>query len=155
MAFNINATLDALRSFVQASGYVTTAEKGEPKSPPTSDVHAAIYMQSATVVALTLETTIELHVAVVRLYINAFEEPGERTETKMAEVASNLMSDFLGDFDLNATIRNIDAAGQYGTGLAAVWGYVGIGLSGNSQVMFRTVDITVPMIVDGSATPAQ
>ncbi len=155
MAFNINATMDDLLSSVKASGYVTTAEKGEPKQPPTSDVHAGIYMQDARVVELTLATTIELHIVTIRLYKNAFEEPGERTETKMAEVASNLMADILGDFDLDATIRNVDAGGQYGTVLGAVWGYVGIGTAQGSQVMFRTVDITVPMIIDGSATPAQ
>ena len=155
MAFNINATLGALRSFVAASGYVNSHEKGEPVQPPAAPIHAAIYMQSTAVVALTLSTTIELHVANVRIYMKAFTEPRESTETQMANIVSNLMEDFLGDFNLGDTIRNIDAAGQYGASLTTDWGYVGINETAQNQVMYRTVNITVPMIVDGSATPAQ
>lgn len=106
------------------------------------------------VAQLTLSTTIEVHTAIVRIHMKAFTEPGENTETQMADIVSNLMEDFMGDFDLGGTIRNIDVGGSEGEPLSATWGYVGINQAGGNPVMFRTVDITVPMIVDGSATPA-
>ena len=67
----------------------------------------------------------------------------------MALAVSQVTSNLVGEFDLGATMRNIDIAGQYGQSLSATWGYITIG-----NTVFRTVDLTVPLVVDESATQA-
>jgi hypothetical protein len=154
MAFNIKATLDAISSHIARTGYVNDVRIGEPVSPPDAidKMHAAIYMASAGVVSLTLSTTIEVHSVMVRLYRRAAFGQGDdagQVEAEMALAVSQVTSNLVGEFDLGATMRNIDIAGQYGQSLSATWGYVTIG-----NTVFRTVDLTVPLVVDGSATQA-
>ena len=154
MAFNIKATLDAIASHIATTGYVSEVRVGEPSSPPDAidRMHAAIYMASANVVELTLSTTIEQHVGTVRLYRRAAFGQGDDAGAVEAEIAlavAQITSNLVGEFDLGATMRNIDIGGQYGQSLSATFGYVSLGTT-----MFRTVDITVPLIVDGSATQA-
>ena len=154
MAFNIKATLDAIASHIARTGYVAETRIGEPSSPPDAvdKLHAAIYMASASVVQLTLSTTIEQHVVTVRLYRRAAFGQGDdagQVEAEMALAVSQISSNLIGEFDLGATMRAIDIAGQYGQSFTTQYGYVSIGTT-----MFRTVDITVPLIVDGSATQA-
>ena len=154
MAFNIKSTLDAIVSHIARTGYVAEVRVGEPSSPPDAidKLHAAIYMTSASIVGLTLETTIEQHTVTVRLYRRAAFGQGDdagAVEAEMALAVSQITSNLVGEFDLGATMRNIDVGGQYGQALNATFGYVSLGTT-----MFRTVDITVPLIVDGSATQA-
>ena len=154
MAFNIKATLDAISSHIARTGYVNDVRIGEPVSPPDAieKMHAAIYMASAGVVSLTLSTTIEVHSVVVRLYRRAAFGQGDdagQVEAEMALAVSQVTSNLVGEFDLGATMRNIDIAGQYGQSLSATWGYITIG-----NTVFRTVDLTVPLVVDESATQA-
>ena len=154
MAFNIKATLDAISSHIARTGYVNDVRIGEPVSPPDAvdKMHAAIYMASAGVVSLTLSTTIEVHSVVVRLYRRAAFGQGDdagQVEAEMALAVSQVTSNLVGEFDLGSTMRNIDIAGQYGQSLSATWGYVTIG-----NTVFRTVDLTVPLVVDESATQA-
>ena len=148
MAFLIKDTLQVIQSYLIASGY-TTASVGEPKSPP-SEIHAAIFMTSTSVVRLMLNgATEELHVATVRLHENMLGEPQEDIEFLMAERASKIMEDLFADFELGGNVRNIDAAGINGAPVRADWGYNDVG-----GKMYRIIDITIPMVVDGSATMA-
>lgn len=154
MAFNIKATLDAIASHIARSGYAAEVLIGEPVSPPDAvdKLHAAIYMASANVVDLTLTTTTELHTVTVRLYKRAAFAQGDdagAVEADMASSVAQITSNLIGEFDLGGTMRGIDVGGQYGTPITATWGYVSLG-----NVMFRTVDVVVPLIVDGSATQA-
>ena len=154
MAFNIKATHDAISSHIARTGYVNDVRIGEPVSPPDAieKMHAAIYMASAGVVSLTLSTTIEVHSVVVRLYRRAAFGQGDdagQVEAEMALAVSQVTSNLVGEFDLGSTMRNIDIAGQYGQSLSATWGYITIG-----NTVFRTVDLTVPLVVDESATQA-
>jgi hypothetical protein len=154
MAFNIKATLDAIASHISRSGYVSDVQIGEPVAPPDAidKLHAAIYMSSASVVGLTLAETIEQHVVTVRVYQRAAFAAGDDAgalEASVALAVSQISSNLIGEFDLGATMRNIDVGGQYGQAMNASFGYVTIG-----QTVFRTADLTVPLIVDGSATQA-
>lgn len=154
MAFNIKSTLSAIASHISRSGYASDVQIGEPVSPPeiNDKVFAAIFMNAASVVELTLGTTIELHTVTVRLMKRAAFAQGDdasAVEEELALVVSQVSSNLIGEFDLGGTIRAIDVGGQYGTGVSAAWGYTNI-----SSVIFRVVDITVPLIVDDSATQA-
>lgn len=150
MAFKVKSTLQAVESYLKASGYVRTVLVGEPKQPVEGHgVSAAIYMTSADVVQLTLNGTIEVHTATIRLYADMLREPLEANEFEMSEIAGSILSDLLGEYDLGGTVRNIDAGGQYGSAVSVRWGHVDV-----SGKMYRIADIALPLIVDDSATLA-
>jgi uncharacterized protein (UPF0212 family) len=149
MAFDITNTIQSIASFLEARGEFTTVQIGEPKSPPVGDLSAAVFMNDAAVVAVTLQTTVEIHEVTVRIYRNMLEEPEADNEIRLSQVLNGVVSDLLGDYDLGATIRNI-AVGEYGRTLSAAWGYVDVG-----GTIYRMIDLSVPMIVDGNATPVQ
>ena len=148
MAFNVKRTLEAMLSHIAEGGYVRSSQIGEPKAPPAAILSAALFMADSAVVATTLQDTIEVHTVTIRLHKKVeFTEPGDAAEFELANVSAEIASSFMGDFDLDGTIRNVDVAGQYGQGLTSTWGYLDIG-----STVFRVVDILVPMIVDGSTT---
>lgn len=149
MPFNIRATLQAIQSYLEASGYFVGSQVSEPKQPPPEGFYAAVYMSAAGVNSLTLTGTIERHLPIIRVYRQMLAEPAEDIEFGMAEVISKVASDLIGEYDLGATIRNVDVGGQTGAPMSATWGYVDVG-----GAMFRIVDLIVPLIVDDSATLA-
>uniref|UniRef100_A0A6M3XKI5 Uncharacterized protein n=1 Tax=viral metagenome TaxID=1070528 RepID=A0A6M3XKI5_9ZZZZ len=149
MPFAIKATLQAISSYIQASGYVQKSTIGEPESPPGERLAASVYMGNISIVSLTLNTTIEVHTVILRLYMDMLAEPTEGIEFKLAEVVSGIFHDLLGEYDLGTTIRNVDAGGIYGSPLRATWGYVDVG-----GKMYRIVDMSIPLIVDDSAVLA-
>ena len=150
MAFDIKATLVAVQSHLLAGGYFGSAvQVGEPKAPPQAPLSAAIFMADVAVVSLTLSSTIERHTMQVRIYKDMLAEPEENVEMEVARVVSDVMADLVGEYDLGTTVRNVDVGGQHGGALAARWGYVDVG-----GKMYRVADITVGLIIDGSATMA-
>ena len=147
MAFDVANTLTRLLTYLSASGHVGQAQIGERKQPIGVKLAADVWMQRAGVVSTTLGTTIELHVVIIRLYRDAFSEPSGDIEKELGAAASNIISDLLGEFDLGATIRNVDAGGQYGTPVGVEWGHVEIG-----GKMHRVADVTLGLIVDDAHT---
>lgn len=147
MAFDIKTSLETIQSWLASSGDFPETRIGEPKAPSSAPISAAIFMDRAAVVGSTLVDTIELHVVTVRLYTNMLEEPQEDIEIVMSQKLNRLVSNLLGDFTLGTSIRNVDAMGKHGTPLGATWGY--LDLSGK---MYRVVDVTVPLEVDGNST---
>jgi hypothetical protein len=156
-AFDIQATLKALQSYMAASGHVKDVVIGEPKSPPRDDtVFAAVWMDRVRVAELTLLSTIEVHSVTVRIYRKlalgdnqATQAAPEESETDMAQSVQVILEAFMTDADLGASIRNIDLAGEYGEGVLVDFGHVNL-----SGIMYRVADITLPCIVDGSASQA-
>lgn len=147
MSFNIKSTLIKIQSYLQSSGYFTDSVIGEPKAAPASDgLTAAVFMRDVGIASLTLNKTIEVHNIMVRCYCNMLRHPPEKIELELADVVQKVIEDLLGDFDLGATIRNIDVGGSYGSSLQTSWGYIDV-----SGTMFRVADIALPLIVDDSA----
>ena len=150
MAFAAQASLQTLHSHLATSGFIPGGVQiGEPKEP-VKGIFAAVYMVSASVVGLFLDGgTEELHVVNVRLYEDMKAEPQEDIEFRMAKAVSEITSDFIADYTLGTEVRHIDIGGINGTPMSAEWGYTDLG-----GLMYRTVDITVPLTVDDSATAA-
>src|SRR3990172_3894021 len=104
MPFNVRPTLEAMLSYLQASGRVQHAQIGEPKAPPSSGSSAAIYMNNARITKVTLGgSTIEQHVVTIRLYRNMLAEPEGENEYALSQAVAEISDDLLGDFDLGAT----------------------------------------------------
>lgn len=155
MPFDITSTMRNLQSYFVASGYFPGGVLiGEPKQPPTpkgsNQFAASLFMRSVRVNQLMLDgATEETHVVTARIYNTMLAEPTEDMELALARVVQQVVSDILADADLGGTIRNIDPGGMGGTAMTAEFGHID-----QSGVMYRIADITIPMIVDGSATAA-
>ena len=148
MPFNIKATLEAVQNHLLKGAYLKKVQIGEPKAPPSEPLAAALFMNRVGIVLIFAGgDTRESHVVTLRVYRDMLAEPQESIELDLALAVSDLSSDLLGEFDLGATIMSIDAAGAHGTPYGAEWGYVDVG-----GRMYRIVDVTIPLIVDGSAT---
>ena len=148
MAFDASNTLDAVAGHLLASGYLRDFMIGEPKSPPSGDqLTASVFLNSISVAEVTLGTTIESHVLMLRIFRNMLAEPTETMEKEFAKAVSSILSDIIGEFDLGGSVRSIDVAGIYGPSIAVSYGYLDLG-----GTMFRIADITLPLIVDDSAT---
>ena len=153
MAFDISNTLHAVETYVQDLGLFQSVQIGEPKQPPAQGMHVAVFMNSMGVSLIYAGgDTRENHVVTLRIYKDMLAEqtnPQINLETEIAVTTSKLMENLLGDIDLESTIMSLDAAGMDGTPMRAVYGYIDVG-----GKMFRTVDIDLPFIVNGSATLA-
>ena len=148
MAFDASNTLDVVAGHLLASGFLRDVMIGEPKSPPSGDqLTASVFLNSISVAEVTLGTTIESHVLTLRIFRNMLAEPTETMEKEFAKAVSSILSDIIGEFDLGGSVRSIDVAGIYGPSIAVSYGYLDLG-----GTMFRIADITLPVIVDDSAT---
>lgn len=148
MAFNIQNTLERVRDYIRDNQRADRAEIGHPKEPPGENTYAAVYMGRVQVASLTLNRTIELHVVTIRYYQRALNENVEDVELNLAKQVELIVGDLLGDYDLGGTIRSVDAGGIYGTALQATFQWA-------DESRYRFAEITLPLIVDDSLTPAQ
>jgi len=151
MAFDISNSLHAMETYCENLGLFQTVQIGEPKSPLGQGYHVAIFMASVSISAVYAGgDTRENHVVTVRIYRDMLAEqsnPQLNLETDMASVLSKLIGNLLGDTDLESTVMSIDAAGMDGGAVTSTFGYADVG-----GTMYRIVDISIPMIVNGSAT---
>mgnify|MGYP001589921058 CR=1 FL=1 len=149
--FNSKATLEQVHSYLAASGYFGGSQIGEPKAPPQGvKLFAAVYMMDASVTRVYVNGGLaENHVVQIRIYRNALLEPTKDIELELAIAVQQVASDLLGDYDLGATIREVDAGGMNGTPYKTEWGHVDLG-----GVVYRVADITLPLNIDDSATAA-
>ena len=151
MAFDIKNTLHAVETYVQNLGLFSTVQIGEPKQAVGQGLHAAIYMQSVSIIMIYVGgETRESHIVQLRVYKDMLAEntdPQNNLESELASVVSKLMENLLGDTDLESSIMSIDAGGMDGGSMTATDGYLTLG-----GVMYRVVDINIPLIVNGSAT---
>ena len=151
MAFDIKNTLHAVETYVQNLGLFSTVQIGEPKQAVGQGLHAAIYMQSVSIIMIYVGgETRDSHIVQLRVYKDMLAEntdPQNNLESELASVVSKLMENLLGDTDLESSIMSIDAGGMDGGSMTATYGYLTLG-----GVMYRVVDINIPLIVNGSAT---
>lgn len=150
MPFDVTASMRALESHLLSSGRFVHVQVGEPKAVVDSDGFvAALMMDHAQIVSLTMSTTIELHVVTIRIYKNMLAEPQDQWEIDGAKIYSEVSDLLYADFTLGGQVRNIDFGGEHGSTYQAIWAYGDIG-----GPIFRVVDITVPLVVDGATTLA-
>lgn len=133
----------AMQSHLAASGYFPGGvEVGEPKSAP-ADLHAALILGDGAHTSTTLATTIEQREIIIRIYINALDQPSEDIEFTLDDVMAEVEADLLGDFTLEVTgVRRIVPLG-----ITSRAGYQEV-----SGTLFRILDISIPLEIDDSAT---
>ena len=144
MVFDIATSMQTIKGHLMASGLFDTVMIGEPKSAPGSGLTASVFMERVAVEELTLDKTIELHEVVVRFYTPELQQPTPIREDRLEKAVGSIEKAWFGDFTFGGTIRNIDIAD-----LVWEFGHVDI-----DRTEYRTVEVTLPLIVDGSATLA-
>ncbi len=144
MVVKLKGPMQAIKSFLAASGRFRAVTIGEPFSPP-EGLACAVLLESYEIPMLTLASTIEKRTVIVRIYVAATEERREDIEFLLDDAVSEVIAAMLGDFDLGGDIREIDP-----TGITVRFGFQII-----AQQQFRVADISLPMTVDDSATLAK
>ncbi len=149
MAFDVTNTLRELETHMNKTGLFTVIQVGEPTKPFIGDgFFGAVWMQSQAVVGVYLGgDTKELHVATLRIFRDAFREEAEVMELEMTRAVGQTMERIVEDFTQRAEMRNVDIGAEEGVKYEATYGYITL-----ADITYRIADITIPMIVDGSAT---
>lgn len=145
MALNPYALMHVVLSHLKVQGKLERAQIGEPKSPPLGVLTAAILMDGIRTPTSVLDAPVLVYDLTVRLYRN-FLDDGTQTELEVARSVGEIMEAFHADFTLGGNARAVDFMGIYGRGMDVTWGHLDFG-----NVVFRTADISVPIIVDPAA----
>ncbi len=141
---NVQGFFDALVTHALTLGQYDRVSTHEPKNAPGNGVSAAVWSTStgAATGSGLAATTCRIEF-LVRSYSNMLQEPQDEIDPNVVRAADALMTAYSGDFTLGGTIKNIDLLGQAGAGLRSQSGYLTI-----DHVMYRTVDVFVPLIVN-------
>jgi len=141
----VETTLIKLRNALKTLGIFRTVQAVEPKGAPGSGLTVAVYLDSIIPAAAVsgLNAATGLYVYKIRIYTNMLQEPAEKIDTILAHATDKVFTALAGDIDLGSTVRNIDIFGECGTQLKAQAGYVEV-----DKVMYRNVDITLPLIIN-------
>jgi len=121
----------------------------EPRMRPTSDLHAALWLNGITPIRASGLNTVSARVEwLFRMYTGGEQEPQDEIDVKVLTATDRFLSSLCGDFDLDdhltdGLVRMIDIFGAYGQGLNAAAGWARW-----SDGMSRVVTITIPVIVN-------
>lgn len=137
--------LDGVVSPLLASGMFARVNKHEPKSAPGSGLTAAVWLDNVgpAVSASGLSATSARLVFKVRLYTSMISEPQDAIDPAMLAANIKTMALFSADFDLGASVRNVDLLGAFGIPMSSQAGY----LNQDGKLM-RIIDITLPLIMN-------
>lgn len=142
MVVTLRSPLRVLESHLAASGWFQGGVAiGEPSEPPSS-VHAAISMDRISWnIPQPLDQTSELRTVRIVLYARHMEEPRDEVELSLEHAVDEMMEDYFGDFQLGGVRAPSmpDVEAQFGYQQVA-------------QTWYRIVEISLPLIVDNSAT---
>lgn len=141
----VAAVLDGIVSPMLASGLFARVNKAEPKSAPGSGLTAAVWLDSVgpAVSASGLSTTSARLVFKIRLYTSMMAEPQDAIDPAMLAANIKLTALFSADFDLGASVRNVDLLGAFGIPMSSQAGY----LNQDGKLM-RITDLTLPLIMN-------
>jgi hypothetical protein len=145
MSLNVLGILDPLVSHALASGLFERVNTVEPKSPPGTRLHAAIWVQDVRPQpeGSGLASTTGRLTFFARLYSNMLQDPPDAIDPNLLDAVSVLMGAYSGDFTLGGMVREVDLLGNGGEPLSARAGYITI-----SGTMYRCMDITLPLIIN-------
>jgi hypothetical protein len=144
MALDIRTILDAVESHAMASGYFAQVNGHEPKSPPTSGITCAVWVEQIGPArgGSGLNSTSSRLALFVRLYSSLIQQPADAIDPDLMTALDTLMAAYSGDFTLGGLVRHVDLLGAYGDPLGARAGYLAEG-----GAEYRVFTITLPLIV--------
>ncbi|MFD8233998.1 hypothetical protein ACFV20_19220 [Streptomyces sp. NPDC059696] len=151
MALDIQTILDAVEDHASRSGYFSAINGHEPKSPPTSGITCAVWVEHIGPArgASGLDSTTARLALYVRLYSALVQQPVDAIDPDLMTALDALMGAYTNDFTLGGLVRNVDVRGQHGDPLSARAGYLAEG-----GAEYRVMTITLPLIVNDLWTEA-
>jgi len=134
-----------LISLALASGKFEVVKGSEFKNAPGNGVTGAFWFTALKPLAEDsgLAATSMRFVLTMRIYMPAVSEPSDDIDPQMIAAASAMLAAITGGFTLGGLVRNVDLLGEFGDPLEALPGWLTFG-----QAKLRTVDITIPMILN-------
>jgi len=143
VSLDIRTILAAVEDHALTSGYFLAVNGHEPKSPPTSGITAAVWVEQIGPArgGSGLDSTTARLALFVRLYSSLEQEPADAIDPDLMTALDALMAAYSGDFELGGLIRHVDLLGAYGDPLGARAGYLA-----ESGAEYRVMTITLPLI---------
>lgn len=133
-----------VESHALSLGLFERVNTSEPKNAPGHGLTAAIWVQVIEPVQSSgLAATSGRVEFNLRIYTNMLSEPQDAIDPNMTAAVDTLMDAYSGDFDLGATVRNIDLLGAHGTALRAQAGYIN-----QDGKLYRVMTVTLPVIIN-------
>lgn len=150
MSLDITTILGVVQSHAQKTGYFESVALHEPKNAPGAGLTAAVWVASTRPARQSGLNSVSVVLTLnIRLYANMLQEPQDALDASLVVAADALFVAYVGDFELGATSRNIDVFGSEGVIMDCKFGYLN-----QDSVLFRTADITLPIIVNDVWTEA-
>lgn len=144
MALNSQTILNAIESHALRLGHFEQVNTHEPKKPPGNGLTCAIWVQHiGRALSSGANSTSAYVIFTMRIYSNMLQEPQGQIDPNMMKATDDLINAFQSDFTLDGLVRSVDLLGSEGQPLEAIAGYVTI-----NNVMFRTIDIMLPLIIN-------
>lgn len=147
-----NAIFAFLTSLASASGKFENVQGSElTKNPPGPGLTAGLWFAGLKPLPgeSGLAATSMRFVLTMRIYMPVVSEPSDAIDPQVIDGASTMLAAITGGFTLGGLVRNVDLLGEFGEPLEALPGWLPFG-----DTKFRTVDITIPMILDNEYTQA-
>lgn len=134
-----------LYSKIATLGYWANVDMHEPKSAPPGDLTVGVFVQQMQPepAASGLDATSFRLEYVARIYKPFKAAPEGLIDINIGMAAAAIIGALSGDFDLQGTVRNVVLLGGTSAALGGRAGYQTI--DGTS---YRTMDVTIPMIIN-------
>lgn len=147
MAFDISTSCAVVKTHIEAlvdgngaarffAVDIAAPRRGQPQGP-----YALIHPQSMSVTTAFLKAPEERHVLRVEIHISPTARGWQEQVLEGARLTSELLDSLYGDFTLGGNVRNVDV-----TGIEVQFAERDI-----EDVPTRVAEITLPLIVDGTA----
>lgn len=148
MSFNqaaINTLVGNIKAGCTQLGVFQQVLSHEPKSAPQHDKTLAFWWTDIKPSTHFSDFVNTAGVVIFqhRIYIGMLTKPEDQVEADLMNATSKLIGEYSGEFSFGHSVINVDLLGIEGTTLSARTGYVEI-----DKRLFRTSNITVPVIID-------
>jgi len=148
---NVESILSGLVSHAAASGWFERVNTAEPTKAPGNGLTAALWADRGGPArgASGLNNTTAVITFILRIYSKMFASPRDDIDPEALKAVDALMSAYSGDFSLGGAVKQVDVLGRHGTALEFRAGYLDVG-----GTQYRTIDLTIPLVVNDAWTQA-
>jgi hypothetical protein len=143
MSLILQDVLDFVVSHAMTTGHFDRVNSHEPKSAPGNGLYCAVWVDKVTMATSGLDKASATITLKVRVGSNMIAEPQDGIDPQIMNAVDALLTNYIGDFTFDGTVRNIDLFGSDSEGLSVDAGYVE-----QDRKMFRIMDINLPIIIN-------
>ena len=142
MALDVTGVFNAFKSRLLELGVFDAVATHEPKNAPNGNPVSIIF--SGTRPASSgLDSTSVVVDFTVRLFANMLHEPQDEIDPNTLAAVDSVCRALVGDFEFGGLSRAVDVRGSQGIPMTSRSGYAEY-----DRVIYRVVDITVPLIIN-------